>query len=52
MRVYFAAMNDAPDRSAKKPATAKKSRPAMDTYREYLMLNDLWNTGKAPWKRW
>ena len=22
----------------------------MDTYREYLDLNDLWNSGKAPWK--
>ncbi len=25
---------------------------AMDTYREYLALNELWNTGKAPWKVW
>lgn len=25
---------------------------AMDTYREYLHLNDLWNTGKAPWRVW
>lgn len=25
---------------------------AMDTYREYLYLNDLWNQGKAPWKVW
>lgn len=25
---------------------------AMDTYREYLYLNDLWNSGKAPWKIW
>jgi glucose-1-phosphate cytidylyltransferase len=25
---------------------------AMDTYREYLYLNDLWNSGKAPWKTW
>ena len=25
---------------------------AMDTYREFLMLNDLWNDGKAPWKVW
>jgi len=25
---------------------------AMDTYREYLHLNDLWNTGKAPWAIW
>jgi glucose-1-phosphate cytidylyltransferase len=25
---------------------------AMDTYREYLHLNDLWATGKAPWKIW
>jgi glucose-1-phosphate cytidylyltransferase len=25
---------------------------AMDTYREYLYLNDLWSTGKAPWKVW
>ena len=25
---------------------------AMDTYREYLYLNQLWNSGAAPWKRW
>jgi glucose-1-phosphate cytidylyltransferase len=25
---------------------------AMDTYREYLLLNDLWNSGQAPWKVW
>jgi glucose-1-phosphate cytidylyltransferase len=25
---------------------------AMDTYREYLLLNELWNTGRAPWKVW
>jgi glucose-1-phosphate cytidylyltransferase len=25
---------------------------AMDTYREYLHLNELWNTGKAPWRVW
>ena len=25
---------------------------AMDTYREYLHLNDLWNSGKAPWAVW
>jgi glucose-1-phosphate cytidylyltransferase len=25
---------------------------AMDTYREYKMLNELWGTGKAPWKMW
>jgi glucose-1-phosphate cytidylyltransferase len=25
---------------------------AMDTYREYLALNDLWNSGGAPWKVW
>ena len=24
----------------------------MDTYREYVMLNDLWNSGEAPWKVW
>lgn len=24
----------------------------MDTYREYELLNRLWNTGTAPWKRW
>lgn len=23
---------------------------AMDTYREYKALNDLWNSGKAPWR--
>ena len=25
---------------------------AMDTYREYLYLNELWVSGKAPWKVW
>ena len=25
---------------------------SMDTYREYVYLNDLWATGKAPWKTW
>lgn len=25
---------------------------AMDTYREYLVLNDLWDGGHAPWKVW
>ena len=25
---------------------------AMDTYREYQHLNNLWATGKAPWKIW
>lgn len=25
---------------------------AMDTYREYLYLNELWNGGKAPWAVW
>jgi glucose-1-phosphate cytidylyltransferase len=25
---------------------------AMDTYREYLHLNELWASGKAPWKTW
>jgi glucose-1-phosphate cytidylyltransferase len=24
----------------------------MDTYREYLYLNELWASGKAPWKLW
>jgi glucose-1-phosphate cytidylyltransferase len=24
----------------------------MDTYREYLALNDLWSTESAPWKSW
>lgn len=24
----------------------------MDTYRDTLMLNDIWKTGKAPWKIW
>jgi len=24
----------------------------MDTYREYKLLNDLWDSGRAPWKRW
>jgi glucose-1-phosphate cytidylyltransferase len=25
---------------------------AMDTYREYEFLNDLWSKGQAPWKIW
>ena len=25
---------------------------AMDTYREYEHLNDLWSKGEAPWKVW
>lgn len=25
---------------------------AMDTYRDYKYLNELWDTGKAPWKVW
>jgi len=25
---------------------------AMDTYREYQYLNELWNSGAAPWKVW
>jgi glucose-1-phosphate cytidylyltransferase len=25
---------------------------AMDTYREFQLLNDLWESGKAPWKVW
>jgi len=25
---------------------------AMDTYREYQLLNELWDSGKAPWKIW
>ncbi len=25
---------------------------AMDTFREYKLLNDLWDTGAAPWKVW
>jgi glucose-1-phosphate cytidylyltransferase len=25
---------------------------AMDTYRDYQLLNDLWKTGQAPWKVW
>ncbi len=25
---------------------------AMDTYREYLHLNELWNSGNAPWAVW
>jgi glucose-1-phosphate cytidylyltransferase len=25
---------------------------AMDTYREYKYLNELWNSGNAPWKVW
>jgi glucose-1-phosphate cytidylyltransferase len=24
----------------------------MDTYRDYLYLNDIWAKGKAPWKIW
>jgi glucose-1-phosphate cytidylyltransferase len=25
---------------------------AMDTYREYLYLNSLWDSGEAPWRVW
>ncbi|MGA8026890.1 MAG: glucose-1-phosphate cytidylyltransferase [Bryobacteraceae bacterium] len=25
---------------------------AMDTYREYQVLNDFWKSGEAPWKKW
>ncbi len=25
---------------------------AMDTYREYQVLNEVWNSGEAPWKKW
>jgi glucose-1-phosphate cytidylyltransferase len=25
---------------------------AMDTYREYQLLNQTWNSGNAPWKKW
>jgi glucose-1-phosphate cytidylyltransferase len=25
---------------------------AMDTFREYQILNEMWNSGKAPWKVW
>src|ERR1039457_1606497 len=25
---------------------------AMDTYREYLYLNELWRSGRAPWRVW
>lgn len=25
---------------------------AMDTFREYQILNDMWNRGEAPWKVW
>lgn len=25
---------------------------AMDTYREYLYLNELWSSGRAPWRIW
>jgi glucose-1-phosphate cytidylyltransferase len=25
---------------------------AMDTYREYALLNDMWQNGNAPWKVW
>ncbi len=24
----------------------------MDTYRDYKFLNELWDTGQAPWKKW
>jgi len=24
----------------------------MDTYREFKLLNDLWDSNKAPWKVW
>jgi glucose-1-phosphate cytidylyltransferase len=25
---------------------------AMDTYREFIYLNELWNKGEAPWRIW
>ena len=25
---------------------------AMDTYREYQHLNELWGSGEAPWRVW
>jgi glucose-1-phosphate cytidylyltransferase len=25
---------------------------AMDTFRDYQLLNDLWKNGPAPWKVW
>jgi glucose-1-phosphate cytidylyltransferase len=25
---------------------------AMDTYREYSALNEIWASGRAPWKVW
>ncbi len=25
---------------------------AMDTFREFQILNDLWKSGEAPWKIW
>lgn len=25
---------------------------AMDTYRDYLYLNEMWEKGQAPWKMW
>jgi glucose-1-phosphate cytidylyltransferase len=25
---------------------------AMDTYREFQLLNELWDEGKAPWRVW
>ena len=25
---------------------------AMDTYREFVYLNEMWNQGQAPWKIW
>jgi glucose-1-phosphate cytidylyltransferase len=24
----------------------------MDTYKDAVLLNDLWNSGRAPWKLW
>ena len=24
----------------------------MDTYREFIMLNEMWSSGRAPWKTW
>jgi glucose-1-phosphate cytidylyltransferase len=24
----------------------------MDTFREYQMLNEMWDSGNAPWKKW
>ena len=39
-------------RGSSRPTAINGFFYAMDTYREYLYLNELWNQDKAPWRIW